>query len=123
MTSTMYDSDASTADPHVLPLLLNVRQAAEILNVSEKHVRDLCLDGTIRSVRVGRSWRIGRDSLLEQYGIVGVRRSESSTTKLTEGQVPDDRAEIVIRIELPTELAERLADAKVVVAPAASSVR
>lgn len=123
MTSTMYDSDASTVDPHALPLLLNVRQAAEILNVSEKHVRDLCLDGTIRSVRVGRPWRIGGDSLLEQYGVVGVCRSESSTTKLAEGQVPDDRAEIVISIELPTELAERLADAKVVVAPAASSVR
>ena len=123
MARAMYDASASTADPRALPLLLNVRQAAELLNVSEKHVRDLCLDGTIRSVRVGRSWRIGRDSLLEQFGIMGVRRSESSTTRLAEGQVSDDMVEIVIRIELPAELAERLADAKVVVATDASSVR
>lgn len=123
MARAMYDASASTADPLALPLLLNVRQAAELLNVSEKHVRDLCLDGTIRSVRVGRSWRIGRDSLLEQFGIMGVRRSESLTTRLAEGQVSDDMVEIVIRIELPAELAERLANAKVVVATDASSVR
>lgn len=115
MTKAIYEADASTADPRALPLLLNVRQAAELLNVSEKHVRDLCLDGTIRSVRVGRPWRIGRDSLLEQFGIMGVRRSESSTTRLAEGRASNDRVEIVIKIELPTELAERLADAKVVV--------
>lgn len=107
---TMYDSDASTSDPLLLPLMLNVRQAAELLNVSEKHVRDLCQDGTIRSVRVGRSWRIGRDALLEQFGIVGKRRVSKPTTV----EMSADTVEIVIRIELPIALAKSSADARVV---------
>lgn len=107
---TMYDGYASTSDPRLLPLLLSVRQAAELLNVSEKHVRDLCRDGTIRSVRVGSSWRIGRDALLEQFGIVGTRRVSEPTT----GEMSADMIEVVIRIELPIALAKSIADARIV---------
>lgn len=111
----MCDPDAPTNDPRTLPLLLTAQQAAKLLNVSDKHVRDLCARSEIKSVRIGKSWRIGRDALLEQYGIAGTRRdaikAETSTREIPSGRT----AEIVIRIELPAELAERLADAKVVV--------
>lgn len=116
---TMYDGDASASDPRLLPLLLSVRQAAELLNVSEKHIRDLCRDGTIRSVRVGSSWRIGRDALLEQFGIEGTRRVGEPTT----GEMSADTVEIVIRIELPIALAKSIADARFVLTTSASPAK
>lgn len=111
----MCDPEAPTNDPRTLPLLLTAQQAAKLLNVSDKHVRDLCARGDIKSVRIGKSLRIGRDALLEQYGILGTRRDAAKSEVSTSGTPSGDTAEIVIRIELPAELAERLADAKVVV--------
>ena len=121
VTRVMYDASASAADPRALPLLLNVRQASELLNVSEKHVRDLCVAGKIKGVKVGSAWRVGRDALLEQFGITGTRETQGDTAASPEKQSTDNRAEIVIRIELPAELADRLADARVVVTAASRS--
>lgn len=119
----MYDAGAPTADPRQLPLLLNVKQAAELLNVSDKHVRDLCAAGKIKAVLVGHAWRVGRDALLEQFGIVGVRMPQREASTLPEGHRTGDKVEIVIRIELPAELAERLADARIVFTSSAGSSR
>lgn len=111
----MCDPDAPANDPRTLPLLLTAQQAAKLLNVSDKHVRDLCARGDIKSVRIGKSWRIGRDALLEQYGIVGTRKDTVKVESPTSGTPSGGTAEIVIRIELPAKLAERLADAKITV--------
>ena len=96
-----------------LPEILNVRQAAALLGVSEHHIRNLCKRSSIRSVKLGREWRIGRDALIRQMGIIDTEapplreEGRSATTAET--------VEIVIRIEVPAELAKRLANTKVIV--------
>lgn len=52
-----------------LGLLIKTGEAAELMNVSEHHVRVMCERGEIQAVKVGRVWRINRDALLEQLGI------------------------------------------------------
>ncbi len=46
-------------------LLLTVRETAEALNVSEKHIWRLVWAGTIPSVKLGRSVRVPADQLQE----------------------------------------------------------
>lgn len=53
-----------------MPALLDSRQAARVLNVSERTVTRLCNRGKIRARRVGRLWRINRDALLEDTGLI-----------------------------------------------------
>ena len=53
-----------------LPLLLIVRQAAEVGGWSEKHVRDQLAKGHIRGCKLGQSWRVNRDEFLQQVGLV-----------------------------------------------------
>lgn len=53
-----------------LPVFLDANQAAEIISVSPKFIRDRCQDGTIKAVKCGRVWRINRDAFLEQFGLV-----------------------------------------------------
>lgn len=52
-----------------MPALLDSRQAARLLNVSERTVTRLCSRGKIRARRVGRLWRINRDALLSAVGL------------------------------------------------------
>lgn len=52
-----------------LPVLLNTKQAAQVLNVSERTVTRLCKEGEIHAALVGRQWRLNRDELLKQFGI------------------------------------------------------
>ena len=67
----MYTSTAATTklDASALPIMLNTEQVSQILNVSSKHVRDMCREQTIRAVRVGGTWRVPRDPLLEMFGL------------------------------------------------------
>lgn len=55
--------------PHDLPVLINVRTAAEIGGFSEKFVRDQLRRGQIRGRKIGKAWRIDRDAYLGQLGI------------------------------------------------------
>lgn len=55
---------------HQMPALLDSKQAARLLNVSERTVTRLCNRGKIRARRVGRLWRINRDALLEDTGLI-----------------------------------------------------
>lgn len=54
---------------HQMPALLDSKQAAQLLNVSERTVTRLCNRGKIRARRVGRLWRINRDALFEYAGL------------------------------------------------------
>lgn len=111
MANHICNPSVSADDTSTLPLLLTVKQAADLLNVSTQHVRDLCANGKIKSVKVGSAWRIGRDALLEQFEING-RRSFDVPTNVV---AADETVEIVIRIEMPAELAKQLVNAKVLV--------
>jgi excisionase family DNA binding protein len=51
--------------------ILTVRQAAELLQASEETVRDWLRRGRIPGRRVGRSWRISEDALLDWLGANG----------------------------------------------------
>ena len=53
-----------------LPVFLDANQAASIVSASPKFIRDRCNDGTIKAVKCGRMWRINRDALLEQFGLM-----------------------------------------------------
>lgn len=52
-----------------LPPLIRLSEAAEVLGVCIATARKLCEDGTLKSVRVGRSWRVNSASLLEFAGL------------------------------------------------------
>lgn len=48
-----------------LPLLLTVHDLALLLRIGRNAAYQLVKDGTIRSIRVGRSIRIPRDALIQ----------------------------------------------------------
>ena len=52
------------------PLLLDVNDAARILNVSKSTILRMCAGGELKAVKVRSSWRINRDALLEYAGLV-----------------------------------------------------
>ncbi len=54
--------------------ILTVRQAAEVLQASEETVRDWLRRGRIPGRRVGRSWRISEDALLDWLNTAGADR-------------------------------------------------
>jgi excisionase family DNA binding protein len=46
-----------------LPLTLTAEDAAEILRVNPKVVRQMCRDGELPANKVGRAWRIDREAV------------------------------------------------------------
>lgn len=56
--------------PANVPMLLDAKQAAAIASTSPASIRRMCRQGTIKCVMVGNKWRINRDALLEQFGLV-----------------------------------------------------
>lgn len=64
---------ASAREKRKGPLTIStvrVPEAAECLGVSRRTVRNMCMRGDLDARKVGRSWRIDRESLLDvmQYG-------------------------------------------------------
>lgn len=59
----------STKQIETLPVLMTVRQAAEVGGWSEKHIRYLLATGGIKGCKLGQSWRVHRDAFLEQLGL------------------------------------------------------
>ena len=56
--------------PTDLPVMLDVKTAAEIWDGSQKFIRDQLRKGVIRGTKLGGSWRINRDEFLEQCGLL-----------------------------------------------------
>lgn len=52
-----------------LPIMLKSKEAAGLLSVCDKQIRDMCAEGTIHAVKVGAVWRIPRDEFLRQFGL------------------------------------------------------
>lgn len=52
-----------------LPLLLNIETASSIPQISDRQMRKWCEDGTVKAVKMGRVWRVNRDSLLAFCGL------------------------------------------------------
>ena len=48
-----------------LPLVLHVKELAEVLSISQNTVYALVRSGQIRSIRTGRIYRIPKDALIE----------------------------------------------------------
>lgn len=48
-----------------LPLVLHVKELAEVLSISQNTAYALLRSGQIRSIRTGRIYRIPKDALIE----------------------------------------------------------
>ena len=51
------------------PELISIREAARMVNVSERTMNRLCLDGKVKAVRIGCQWRINRRALRQGAGL------------------------------------------------------
>lgn len=56
-------------DLKTLPLLLPIETARQIPGLSDRGMRMLCENGKVKAVKMGRVWRVNRDSLLEFCGL------------------------------------------------------
>ena len=59
----------NVGDLKSLPVLLNIETASNIPHISDRQMRKWCEDGTIKAVKMGRVWRVNRDSLREFCGL------------------------------------------------------
>ncbi len=53
------------------PDLLTVREVADYLRVSRVTVWRWCQQGVVPAVRIGRTWRIRRDALMDGLDLLG----------------------------------------------------
>lgn len=60
---------ATLIDPKNLPPLISPSQGSALGIASEREMRRMCQEGRIKAYRVGRHWRIHRDSLLKQFDL------------------------------------------------------
>lgn len=51
-----------------VPLLLDMPQAAVLLQITPEHLRRLCKQGKVPAVQVGKGWRISRDVIQQMAG-------------------------------------------------------
>lgn len=56
-------------DLKTLPLMLDVETARQVPGCSDRYMRTLCESGQVRAVKMGRVWRVNRDSLLAFCGL------------------------------------------------------
>ena len=64
MTKGAFDMAAITSFEN-LPLVLHVKELAEVLSISQNTAYALVRSGQIRSIRTGRIYRIPKDALIE----------------------------------------------------------
>ena len=58
-------------DLHTLPLVLTADEAARVLGISRHLLYALLRSGQIRSLRIGRTFRVPRCALEEYLGLAG----------------------------------------------------
>lgn len=46
-----------------VPLLLDTSQAAVLLQITPEHLSRLCKKGAVPAMRIGKGWRIGRETI------------------------------------------------------------
>lgn len=59
----------ANGDYGALPPILSTHEAAQALRVCDSMAGKLCRSGKLRAVKVGKNWRVNRDSLLEFAGL------------------------------------------------------
>lgn len=69
MTASASVMPERVLDAESYPPMLNVKQAAQILNCSERCVTRMCKSGAIQAVKVTTLWRINRDALMRYAGL------------------------------------------------------
>lgn len=52
-----------------LPLLLDIEMACIVLRISEDSVRQMCRNGDLPAIRIGKQWRIDKEKLREKFGM------------------------------------------------------
>ncbi len=65
----MPETTLKVIDRAALGPLIKTEVAASLLDASSRKVRDMCVRGEIKAVKVGSDWRINTAAFLEQFGI------------------------------------------------------
>ena len=61
----LLDNETNGSIPTELPLVLRVEDLTQILSIGRNTAYELVRSGKIKSIRIGRSYRITRDSITE----------------------------------------------------------
>lgn len=64
-----HSTPTSKADLERMPLLIDSATAASIPGVSRRYVTGLCEAKKVQAIKLGKSWRINRDSWLAYCGL------------------------------------------------------
>lgn len=49
-----------------IPVLLTLQEASVLLQVTPECLRKQCIAGTLPAIRIGKSWRVDRDALMNR---------------------------------------------------------
>ena len=61
----LFNNEPNGSIPMELPLVLRVEDLTQILSIGRNTAYELVRSGKIKSIRIGRSYRITRDSIAE----------------------------------------------------------
>ena len=56
-------------DPRVLPATMRVPDAADLMQVTEAHLRKLLRAGDIAAKKIGKGWLIPTDNIVKHIGL------------------------------------------------------
>lgn len=52
-----------------LPLLLDIETASIVLRISQDSVRQMCKNGDLPAIHIGKQWRIDKEKLRNKFGM------------------------------------------------------
>lgn len=64
-----YTPTVPAASADGLPVMLRIKDAASVANLSERGLLNLIKSGEVKAIKIGTAWRIPRDSFLRKLGI------------------------------------------------------
>lgn len=53
--------------------MISPNEAARLIGCTPKHVRELCMRGEVKGVRLGKCWHVNKAALLETLGLTGAK--------------------------------------------------
>ena len=75
-----------------LPLLMTVEEAAQLMRVSRNGAYNAVAEGTVPSIRIGRTIRIPRDALASTLGITADHAEATDELSRSAARSDGDRA-------------------------------
>ena len=66
---SMTNTDYPIVDPAKLGPMITTKTASALLAMTDRKIRDMCVKGEVKAVKVGSDWRINTAAFLSQFGI------------------------------------------------------